>query len=74
MSRGDCFNVIAEVVEVTPQKMVKVELSNGHQLWGHTSVREREKVIKLLPGDKVSVVLSPYDLSQGRMILGENKE
>jgi len=54
--------------------MVKVQPSNGHQLWGHTSVREREKVIKLLPGDKVSVVLSPYDLSQGRMILGENKE
>lgn len=71
MSRGDRFNVIAEVVEVTPQKTVWIELSNGHRLLGHTSEKAHEKVIKLLPGDKVSVVLSPYDLSQGRMILDE---
>jgi translation initiation factor IF-1 len=71
MSRGDHFQVIAKVVEVTPQKMVWIELQNGHRLLGHTSEKEREKVIKLLPGDEVSVVLSPYDLSQGRMLLGQ---
>lgn len=71
MSRGDRYEMIAKVVEVTPQQTVWIELENGHRLLGHSSQKEREKLTKLLPGDQVSVALTPCDLSQGRIFLGK---
>lgn len=67
MPRGDRYEVSARVVEITSQRIVWIELENGHRLLGHSSQKDREKMTKLLPGDQVSVALIPCDLSQGRI-------
>jgi translation initiation factor IF-1 len=54
-------------VETLPNAMFKVELENGHQLLAHISGKMRMHFIKILPGDKVSVQMSPYDLNKGRI-------
>ena len=51
-----------------PNAMFKVELENGHQVLGHISGKLRMNFIKILPGDKVTIELSPYDLTKGRII------
>ncbi len=56
------------IVEALSNAMFKVELENGHQLIAHISGKMRMNYIKILPGDKVKLELSPYDLSKGRMV------
>jgi translation initiation factor IF-1 len=68
MSKEEAFEVMATVVEPLPNAMFKVELENKHQVLAHISGKMRKNFIRILPGDKVLVELSPYDLSRGRII------
>ena len=68
MSKSDVIEVKRKVVEKLPNAMFKVELENGHQVLGHISGKLRMNFIKILPGDKVTIELSPYDLTKGRII------
>ena len=68
MSKSDVIEVEGKVVEKLPNAMFKVELENGHQVLGHISGKLRMNFIRILPGDKVTMELSPYDLSKGRII------
>ena len=68
MAKEDVIEVEGTVVEALPNTNFKVELENGHQLLAHISGKLRMNYIKILPGDKVKVELSPYDLSRGRII------
>lgn len=65
MSREDAIKVDATVVEVLPNTMFRVALPNGHQVLAHISGKMRLHFIRILPGDKVVVEMSPYDLSRG---------
>ena len=67
MSKEDVIEVDGTVVEALPNTNFKVELENGHQILAHISGKLRMNYIKILPGDKVKVELSPYDLSKGRI-------
>ena len=67
MAKEDVIEVEGVVVETLPNTTFKVELENGHQILGHISGKLRMNYIKILPGDKVKVVLSPYDLTRGRI-------
>ena len=67
MSKNDVIEVEATVLETLPNAMFKVELENGHQVLAHISGKLRTNFIKILPGDKVTLELSPYDLSKGRI-------
>jgi translation initiation factor IF-1 len=67
LSKEDAIEVMATVVETLPNAMFKVELENKHQVLAHISGKMRMHFIKILPGDKVTVELSPYDLSRGRI-------
>ncbi len=68
MSKADVIEIEGTVVEKLPNAMFKVELENGHQVLAHISGKLRTNFIKILPGDKVTLELSPYDLSKGRII------
>jgi translation initiation factor IF-1 len=68
MSKEDVIEVEGKVVEPLPNAMFKVELDNGHQVLAHISGKMRMHFIKILPGDKVTLELSPYDLNRGRII------
>ena len=68
MSKSDVIEVEGKVVEKLPNAMFKVELENGHQVLGHISGKLRMNFIRILPGDKVTIEMSPYDLSKGRII------
>jgi translation initiation factor IF-1 len=68
MSKEDSIEVQATVLETLPNAMFKVELENKHQVLAHISGRMRKNFIKILPGDKVLVELSPYDLTRGRIV------
>ena len=68
MSKEDVIEVEGTVVETLPNTTFKVELKNGHQILAHISGKLRMNYIKILPGDKVTIELSPYDLSKGRII------
>ena len=67
MAKEDCIQVEGTVVESLPNAMFRVELENGHVVLAHISGKMRMHFIKILAGDKVSVELSPYDLSRGRI-------
>ena len=67
MSKSDVIEIEGIVVEKLPNAMFKVELENGHQVLAHISGKLRTNFIKILPGDKVTLELSPYDLSKGRI-------
>ena len=67
MSKDDVIEVEGVVVESLPNTTFKVELANGHQILAHISGKLRMNYIKILPGDKVKVELSPYDLTKGRI-------
>ena len=67
MAQEDVIEVEGVVVETLPNTTFKVELENGHQILGHISGKLRMNYIKILPGDKVKVELSPYDLTRGRI-------
>jgi len=68
LAKEDVIEVEGTVVESLPNTNFKVELENGHQILAHISGKLRMNYIKILPGDKVKVELSPYDLSRGRII------
>ena len=68
MSKADVLEIEGVVVEKLPNAMFKVELENGHIVLAHISGKLRMNFIKILPGDKVTLEMSPYDLSKGRII------
>ena len=67
MAKDDVIEVEGTVVEAMPNAMFQVELANGHRLLAHISGKLRMNYIRILPGDKVRVEMSPYDLSKGRI-------
>lgn len=67
MAKEEPIKVEGKVLETLPNAMFKVELENGHVLTAHISGKMRMHFIKILPGDKVTVELSPYDLDRGRI-------
>lgn len=67
MAKEDVIQVEGKVVEPLPNAMFKVELDNGHVVLAHISGKMRMHFIKILPGDRVSLELSPYDLTRGRI-------
>jgi len=68
MSKGDAIQVEGKVLETLPNAMFRVELDNGHKVLAHISGKMRMHYIRILPGDTVTVELSPYDLSRGRIV------
>ena len=68
MSKEDVIEIEGTVVESLPNAQFRVELPNGHQLLAHISGKLRMNFIRILPGDKVTMEMSPYDLSKGRII------
>jgi len=67
MSKDDVIEVEGKVLEPLPNAMFQVELANGHKVLAHVSGKIRMNFIRILPGDRVTVELSPYDLSRGRI-------
>ena len=67
MARKDAIEVEGKVVELLPNTMFRVELPNGHPVLAHISGKMRLHFIRILPGDKVMLEISPYDLSKGRI-------
>ena len=67
MPKKEAIEVEGKVVESLPNAMFRVELPNGHKVLAHISGKIRMNYIKILPGDKVLIELSPYDLSRGRI-------
>ena len=72
MPKEEAIKVDGTIVETLPNASFKVELENGHQVLAHISGKMRMHFIKILPGDKVTVELSPYDLSRGRIVYRAN--
>ncbi len=68
MSKQDVIEVEGTVLEPLPNAMFKVELENGHKVLAHVSGKIRMNFIRILPGDRVTVELSPYDLTRGRIV------
>ena len=68
MSKAEKFEMEGKVLEKLPNAMFQVELDNGHQVLAHISGKLRMNYIRILPGDKVTVELSPYDLAMGRIV------
>ncbi len=68
MAKEESFEVEGSVLESLPNAMFKVELDNGHKVLAHISGKMRMHFIKILPGDRVTVQFSPYDLNRGRII------
>ena len=68
MAKDDVIEVEGNVIEALPNAMFKVELENKHVVLAHISGKLRMNFIRILPGDKVTIELSPYDLSKGRII------
>ncbi|HJX59679.1 MAG TPA: translation initiation factor IF-1 [Thermodesulfobacteriota bacterium] len=71
MPKEEAIQVEGRVLETLPNAMFRVELENGHKVLAHISGKMRMHFIKILPGDKVTVELSPYDLTRGRIIFRE---
>lgn len=67
MSKKDVIEVEGTVLEALPNAMFKVELENGHEILAHISGKLRMNFIRILQGDKVTIELSPYDLTRGRI-------
>ena len=67
MAKEELLEMRGKVVELLPNAMFRVELDNGHKVLAHISGKMRMHFIKILPGDKVTVELSPYDLTRGRI-------
>ena len=75
MPKEEAIQVEGTVVEALPNAMLRVELETGHKVLAHISGKMRVHYIRILPGDKVIVELSPYDLSRGRIVYrGSKKE
>lgn len=67
MSKGDVIEVEGKVMEALPNAMFKVKLENGHEILAHISGKLRMHFIRILPGDTVTLELTPYDLTRGRI-------
>ena len=67
MAKEDVLEIEGTVLEALPNAMFQVELDNGHKILAHISGKLRMNFIKILPGDKVRLELSPYDLTRGRI-------
>ncbi len=67
MPKEDSIEVQGTIIETLPNAMFRVELENGHKVLAHISGKMRMHYIKILPGDKVTLELSPYDLTRGRI-------
>lgn len=68
MAKEDSIQMEGEVIETLPNTTFRVELSNGHVVTAHISGRMRKNYIRILTGDKVTVELTPYDLTKGRIV------
>lgn len=68
MPKQDVIEVEAKVIEPLPNAMFRVELENGHKVLAYLSGNMKRNLIKILPGDEVTVQLSPYDLTRGRIV------
>ncbi|MDD5758762.1 MAG: translation initiation factor IF-1 [Desulfobulbaceae bacterium] len=68
MAKEEAIQVEGTIIEPLPNAMFRVELENGHKVLAHISGKMRMHFIKILPGDKVTIELSPYDLSRGRIV------
>lgn len=73
MPKEEAIEVEGVVIETLPNAMFRVELKNGHRVLSHISGKIRKHFIKILPGDKVVVELSPYDLTRGRIVYRGSK-
>jgi translation initiation factor IF-1 len=69
MAKKDAIKLQAKVTEALPNAMFRVELENGHKILAHVSGKMRMHFIRILPGDTVTVEMSPYDLNKGRIVL-----
>ncbi|MGA2678631.1 MAG: translation initiation factor IF-1 [Sedimentisphaerales bacterium] len=69
MTKKDAIRLQAEVLEALPNAMFRAKLENGHQILAHVSGKMRMHFIRILPGDMVTVEMSPYDLNRGRIVL-----
>ena len=69
MGKKDAIRINAKVIDALPNAVFNVELDNGHQIIAHVSGKMRMHFIRILPGDKVTVEMSPYDLNRGRIIM-----
>lgn len=67
MAKEEPIQMAGEVVEALPNAMFRVQLENGHEIVCHVSGKIRMNYIRILPGDKVAVEMSPYDLTRGRI-------
>lgn len=74
MAKQSAIEQDGVIVEALSNAMFRVELENGHEITAHISGKMRMHYIKILPGDKVRVEMSPYDLSKGRIVLDINKK
>ena len=68
MTKEDTIQMQGEILETLPNATFRVKLENGHVVLGHISGKMRMHYIRILPGDKVTVELSPYDLTKGRVV------
>ena len=68
MPKEDALEVVGTVLETLPNAMFRVELENKHMVLAHISGKMRKNFIRILPGDKILVELSPYDLTRGRIV------
>lgn len=73
MPKEENIRVDAEVTESLPNAMFRVKLPNGHQILAHISGKMRMHFIRILPGDTVTVEISPYDLTKGRIVYRNDK-
>ena len=71
MSKADVIEIEGTVIEKLPNAMFQVRLENGHEVLAHISGKLRMNYIRILPGDKVTIGMPPYDLSKGRIIWRE---
>lgn len=69
MVKKDAIRLQAKVKEALPNAVFKIELDNGHEILAHVSGKMRMHFIRILPGDTVTVEMSPYDLNRGRIVL-----
>ena len=67
MSKDDVIEMEGKVIEALPNAMLQVELPNGHRIMAHISGKMRMNFIRIYPGDRVTIELSPYDLTRGRI-------
>lgn len=68
MEKEEAIEVQGTIIEPLPNAMFRVELDNGHRILAHISGKMRMHYIKILPGDRVTVEISPYDLTRGRIV------